>query len=201
MAYDLATTTAAAEIVKTQLNRSLEKKSLSDLVRARKQRSLLLVDVSGSMNDRIRAGGRKIDALREVVKTLRETHPVPVAAFGLDSFANNGTTVLMVDVVPEPQSQTPLHTAIAFGKDKGATHLVVVTDGFPDSESLAFEAAARFGGTIDVFYIGDGGDSGAQFTKELARRTGGTANVTDLGDDASQKQLTSAIAGLLPESC
>lgn len=189
-----------SEVVTTQLNKSLEKKSLSDLVRARKQRSLLLVDVSGSMGDTIRAGGRKIDALRTVVKTLRETHPVPVAAFGFDGYKRSAT-VMMVDVVPEPEGGTPLHTAIDFGKDKGATHLVLVTDGIPDSETMAFEAAAQFGGKIDVFYIGDGNDCGAKFTKELARRTGGQANVTDLGDTSSQKKLTAAIAGLLPESC
>lgn len=197
---DAQMVTTSADIVKQQLDRSLAKKSLSDLVKARKQRSLLLVDCSGSMAERIRSGGRRIDALRQVVKTLRETHPVPVAAFGLDAYSNGGV-VVMVDVVPEPQGQTPLHSAIEFGKTKGATHLVVVTDGFPDSQTMAFEAADKFGGKIDAFYIGDGNDEGAKFVKELARRTGGQANVTDLGDPDGTKQLTKGIAGLLPEAC
>jgi Mg-chelatase subunit ChlD len=181
-------------IVKTQsaidrLNRSLEKSSLDDLVKARTRRSLLLVDCSDSMNGRIRSGERKITALRSVVKGLRETHPVPVAAFG------SGGTIL-VDEVPEPCGSTPLHTAIEYGRREGATHLVVVTDGQPDSESAAFAEARQFGHPIDVFYIGDGGDSGAIFAAELAKLTGGTVHLTDLG---KPKELGTKIAGLLGE--
>jgi hypothetical protein len=148
----------SADLAAQQLGKSLAKKSLADLVRARKQRSLLLVDASGSMSSVVKSGERKIDALRTVVKTLRETHPVPVAAFGCC-----GRQTIMVDVVPEPSGGTPLAEAIDFGKVKGANHLVVVTDGYPDNAYSAFEAADRFGGKIDVFYIGDGGDSGARF--------------------------------------
>jgi Mg-chelatase subunit ChlD len=192
MTQEMATTAAA--VVKTQLERSLEKRSLSDLVKARKQRSLLLVDISGSMGQPIRTGGRKVDALRKVVTALRETHPVPVASFG------GGAEVTLVDTIPEPAGCTPLHKAIDFGATKGATHLVVVTDGQPDSRSYAFDAATRFGGKIDCFYIGDGDDGGAEFCAELAKRTGGSANITDIGDDAGQRQLTRGIAGLLTEA-
>lgn len=180
------------KLVKTQsavdrLNRSLEKNSLDDLVKARTRRSLLLVDCSDSMSSRIRTGERAIDALRKVVKGLRETHPVPVAAFG-------SLGVALVDGIPEPCGSTPLHLAIEYGTREGATHLVVVTDGQPDSQTAAFEAARLFGHPIDVFYIGDGDDEGARFAAELARRTGGTAHLTDL---LQQKALTTKIAGLL----
>ena len=182
----LATTKTAVE----KLNKSLAKGSLADLAKSAR-RSLLLVDCSGSMSSAVRSGDRKIDALRKVVAGLRETHPVPVAAFGLSGY---GGTVRVVDDIPEPSGGTPMHSAIDFGKAQGATHLVMVTDGQPDSEGATLQAAREFGGPIDVFYIGDGGDRGAQFAQELARITGGTANLTDLGQP---KQLTSAIAGLL----
>jgi Mg-chelatase subunit ChlD len=178
------TTTAAA----AQLTASAGASSLQSLVRGRVKRSLLLVDASGSMGSLTAKGERKIDVLRKVVKDLREQHPVPVAAFGVPK------GVEVVDIVPEPSGCTPMHSAIDFGAAQGATHLIIVTDGQPDSEARTFEAAARFAKPIDVFYIGDGNDGGADFAKRLAAATGGTANVTDLG---APKQLTSAIAGLL----
>lgn len=185
MTDTMLTTTATAV---DQLKASTSAMSLKSLVRGRVKRSLLLVDASGSMNNYTAKNERKIDVLRQVVKDLREQHPVPVAAFGV----KNGVEV--VDMVPEPHGGTNMHTAIDFGAAQGATHLIIVTDGQPDSESLTFEAAARFGKPIDVFYIGDGNDFGADFAKRLAAATGGAANVTDLG---MPKQLTSAIAGLL----
>lgn len=169
----IATTRTALD----RLNRSMGKSSLDDLVTARTKRALLLVDCSGSMAHHISAGGRRIDALRSIVQTLQTTHRVPVAAFGL----RGGNQVDVVDVVPEPQGSTPLDLAIEFGKTQGATHLVVVTDGEPNSEQSAFEAARIFGGPIDTFFVGDPNSRGMQFASELAAMTGGTSNLSDLG--------------------
>jgi Mg-chelatase subunit ChlD len=171
-----------------KLTQSLAKSDLDDLLRGAR-RSLLLVDCSGSMGDHIRTGGRKIDALRTVVANIRETNPVPVAAFGAD-----GADVQVVDSIPEPCGGTPLARAIQFGAYEGATHLVVVTDGIPDSQSAAFAAASDFKNPIDVIYIGDGNDHGAKFCQELARMTGGTVNITDLG---KPKELAGQIVLML----
>ena len=193
------TPTAAADMTptaaKSQLTSSLATTGLAGLVRARVQRSLLMCDCSGSMADHLRSGQSKHAALQTVVSELRETHAVPLVAFGVrPSAENNYRTVEVVDTLPRPSGGTPLDEAIAFGQKEGATHLIVVTDGQPDSEIRAFEAARAFKNQIDVFYIGDGNDRGAKFAAELAKMTGGTANVTDLGQP---KQLTSAIKGLL----
>lgn len=160
-----------------KLNKSLGKSSLDDLVKARTRRSLLLVDCSESMSERVRSGERRIDALRKVVATLRETHPVPMAAFGLRTAGQ----VEVVETVPAPQGGTPIDLAIAFGGEQGATHLVLVTDGEPNDADAAFEAARIFGGPVDVFYIGDGNDRGYRFCVDLAKQTGGTCGLTDLG--------------------
>lgn len=190
---DTATTTPtnATDLAVIKLTKSLARTSLTDLVKS-KRRSLLLVDVSGSMAEGIRTGGRKIDALRTVVTTLRETHPVPVAAFGIGG--RYGAAVALVDSIPDPSGSTPLAEAIDFGAAEGATHLVVVTDGIPNSESAAFASAEVFGGPVDVFYIGDGNDSGARFSERLAMLTGGSVNLTDLG---TPKALAGSIRLLL----
>jgi Mg-chelatase subunit ChlD len=169
-----------------RLQKSMARTSLDDLVKARTRRTLLLVDVSSSMAERV-AAGKKITLLREVVRDLLKTHAVPVAAFG-------GREVYLVEEIPDPNGGTPLAEAIDFATHEGANHLVVVTDGQPNHEGGAFAAARTFGGTIDTFYIGDGNDRGSQFCQELSAMTGGVAHLTDLG---KPKELSAKIAGLL----
>lgn len=181
-----------------KLSRSLEKRSLHDLVKAKPARSLLLIDVSGSMKESVDErydddAPRKIDALRDVVAALRKTHPVPLVAFGGD-IDGEGTHVGIVGDVPEPYGGTPLLEAIEFGTAAHATHLVVVSDGRPGNQTGCLQAARQFGGKIDVFYVGPRDDAGAQFLQQLATATGGGCNQTSLGDI---KLLTSKIAGLL----
>jgi Mg-chelatase subunit ChlD len=187
MSEALVPTTALDRLRKTATRTS----AAEEFVNARTKRTMLLVDASGSMDDRIKTGERKIDKLRKVVDSLRSTHRVPVAAFGVGGFRQ----VEIVESVPEPAGGTPLHLAIDFGRQQEANHLVVVTDGFPDSADAAFSAAKAFGHPIDVFYIGDGDDQGAKFCAELARRTGGKCGVTDLIGEP--KQLASKIIALL----
>jgi len=175
-----------------QLTKTTQRSSLDELVAAKTKRSLLLVDCSGSMADLIEGSARKIDKLRRVVETLKQTHPVPIAAFGL-----NSGVVELVELIPEPQGLTPLHNAIRFGRVQEANHLVIVTDGEPDSREAALEEARRFGGPIDVFFVGREGASGAAFCAQLARLTGGSCGVTDLTGEP--KKLAAGIAGLLGE--
>jgi len=183
--------TVAAPLAKTAatLSKTLGS-SLDEFVVSARQ-SVIIADCSGSMGETLSNGNTKIAQLREVVAMLRETHPVPVAAFGHMSMA--GKSVEVVDRIPESYGGTPLHKAIAFGRMENANHLVVVTDGLPDSQSAALVEARNFGGPIDVFYVGDGYD-GVEFAKELARVTGGTANITDL---LQPKQLAAGIRALL----
>jgi hypothetical protein len=139
------------------------------------------------MGDTLETGTRKIDELRKVVAILAETHTVPIVAFG-------SAVGLVRGEIPEPSGGTPLDRAFDFAKASGATHVVVVSDGHPDLPDAAMEAARRFGGTVDSFFIGNDFDRGAGFLRRLAEVTGGSTNLTDLLDP---KQLASGIAGLL----
>lgn len=169
-----------------RLTRSAAVDSLDDFLRSDRQ-SLLIVDCSGSMAGRLEAtpaqhaageeGTRKIDALRLAADGLRGELGLPVVALGA-----SGADVQVVERIPEPCDMTPMHLAIDFARTEGADHIILVTDGLPDSERLALAAAAQFGHPIDVFYIGDGGDKGALFAAKIAKLTGGKANVDDLSN-------------------
>jgi Mg-chelatase subunit ChlD len=169
-----------------RLKKTAERSNLDEFVTARTRRSILLVDCSSSMADTIASGERRIDALRKRVDLLRTTHPVPMVSF---------PTIELVERVPEPHGMTPLSKAIDFATMQEANHIVVITDGCPDSQQAAFDAAARFKGPIDVFFIGESHEAGAKFCAELARRTGGQCGLTDLA--GSPKELAGKIQLLL----
>ncbi len=158
---------------------TLARRSLSDLVKARTQISLLVVDCSGSMSEETDKGERKIDALRTVVAEVRERVACKVLAFG------HAWEPEIVDSIPDPSGGTPLHDAITAGKMHRANHLIVVSDGIPDSTSAALEAARDFGGKIDAVYVGPKGGPGPAFMQQLASLTGGTSDALDL----AQKEL------------
>lgn len=165
------------DLVRRQLEDSLEMGSLKAMARDAEV-VMLLIDCSGSMESIMRNGKRRIDGLRDVVKTIKSSGHVPMIAFGGPYDAQ----VRFVDGVPEPDGGTPLHQAIPFAKEYGATRLVVISDGMPDLATQSLEEATKFGGRIDVAFVGNPGDGGETFLKELARVTGGTQFTGDLGD-------------------
>lgn len=182
---------------KSELERKLGSgglRSLRDLVKkADLDGSMLLLDCSGSMSEVIATGEKKIEALRAVVADVRSSVNVPGIAFG-----PYPGVVPLVDQIPEPAGGTPMHAAIEHAKNQKKKHLVVISDGVPDSTVAALEQAKQFmqnGGTrIDAIYIGNDGDPGAKFMTELATLGGGSQSVTDMKD---QKLLGQQIKGLL----
>jgi Mg-chelatase subunit ChlD len=148
---------------------------------------LLLLDCSGSMGGVMSTGQRRIDALRAIVNDVLADVVVPMASFG----PSNGEIVL---AVPEPGGSTPLAEAIQFARTCEKDHLVVISDGEPDSEVAALDQASQFGGKIDAIFVGPEGSRGADFMRRLAALTGGSGEVQDLRD---QRLLTDTIKGFL----
>ena len=155
--------------------------SLSMIVN--RQKEALLLDVSISMSDRV-DGVRKIDRLREAILPFRE-----VRRFVFSSYCYEVTEI------PEPNNTTALHHGLETVKGAGVNHIILVTDGQPDSEDMAFKATS--GLKINAIFVGYSSDVRAQkFLQELCRRTGGRYGATVL-DLQGVKELTSQIAGLL----
>lgn len=184
-----------SNIVKSNLSRTLEVKSLDDLVRAKTtDKVLLLIDVSGSMEYMMRNGKQRISGLRDSVKEIQSSHKTEMIAFGLDVVKGNGKEVGFVTIVPDPHGGTPLHEAIDLARTHQAGRAVVISDGVPDSRPRAMESARSFGGRIDVVFVGNPGEPGEEFLRELAEATGGTSFTGDLSEP---KQLGKGIVALL----
>ncbi len=92
---------------------------------------------------------------------------------------------------------TALHLAIDAAVPRSPIRTVIISDGEPDSESLARAAIERLTGIVDVVYCGNPANSQARnFLESLARAGAGgfyqTGDQVDVG-----KQLPAVIAGLL----
>jgi hypothetical protein len=178
-------------LVRQKLEGTLQAGSLAQLVKERKREreTFLLLDVSGSMLGftEEHSQTRKIDALKRLVSELREELTCPMVAFAeKPSFVS--------EHIPAPGGWTNLTAAIQFAQQHEAAHLIVISDGLPDSQEASLRAAKAFGGPIDVFYVGPPGDYGEAFLKALAAASGGKSQTISL---AQTKQLSSAIRGLL----
>lgn len=149
--------------------------------------ALLVLDVSGSMAEHCEPGRRKIDALREIVSSLK----LKGLIFKQMVFSDHP---VVTDQIPNPGGNTALHLALDEAARLTPRKVVLVTDGIPDSESLALEAARRIRCQIDVFYVGPPNPNAEEFLRKLASGTGGQYDQTDL---SQRVQIASQIAGLL----
>jgi hypothetical protein len=136
--------------------------------------TVVLADVSSSMDER--AGSRKkIDVLREAMRLA-----VPPTATVI-AFASVPQPVPYGVEVPDPSGGTALHLALELAASYRPRRTLVVSDGRPDSEALALEAAEALPGRIDVIYCGPDDDAQAiAFMHKLARVGGGTVVVEDI---------------------
>jgi Mg-chelatase subunit ChlD len=139
-------------------------------------RVVLVCDTSGSMDDS--AGSRKkIDHLREAVADVWPELTDRV----LIRFDSHATAIGDPSGLTAPSGGTALHLAL----DEAASHCpsrtIVISDGQPDSDALAIEAAERLCGRIDVIYCGPDSDTTAiDFMRRLARAGGGSVICTDV---------------------
>jgi len=157
----------------------------------------LLLDVSGSMESVVANDSedgiepRRIEVL---FKAVRET---PECA-GLKAFTFS-TNCRAIEVIPSEEEAmqyathggTDLARAFTTVKEAGFYSAILVTDGEPDSEAAALQAAA--GMKLGIIYIGN--PPVPSFLQTLADATEGTFQLADMRD---VKQLEAAIAGALP---
>lgn len=161
-----------------------EGESLSDKLRARLNQkqavngeSCLLLDISSSMN------GLKIAKLRTLADQFKGTRRF--------EFSTWCQELAFTEQISDDGGGTAMHVAFEFIKKAGIKHTVLITDGEPDNEQLALDAAK--GLRIDILYVGP--DPAPDFLRHLCRGTGGKYGDVTLDDI---KSLTTRIKGMLP---
>lgn len=165
-----------------KLQESLAKGSLSAI--GKRQRAelkrFLVLDCSGSMADYCEPGRAKIDALRDIVASLRASGTV------FRQIVFGGFGALVDDTLPDPSGSTPMHLAFDLARAFCPGRVVIVSDGMPDVEGLAMHAAKELRCPIDIFYVGPRPHSGEAFLRGLARAAGGQYQATTLTRDGTK---------------
>lgn len=169
------------------LKRSGTSLSLRDKVRAitntaEARTQCILCDVSGSMADSCAVDGdrTRLDALKDLLTDFPNSR----------IFCFSGTC--WEGLPSQPCDRTDMAAAFEHLKSKSIRHAIIITDGRPDSEQKALQAAQ--GLKLDIFYVGPPPEP--PFLRRLAQMTGGTYGATSL---SNTKQLSVQVRMLLKE--
>lgn len=170
-------------------------KAIDQRLSAKSDKSVILVDTSLSMSERVKSGERKIDILRSVFHRPIAANEI---AIGFDSSCNIIATFAQI---PEPSGSTDMEGAISLAATYKPKATLIISDGVPDSETKTLSAAKKLTGVINCLFIGDENDTEAiSFMRKLARLGCGQAKVCDISIAENIPRLRSAIALLSPST-
>lgn len=148
---------------------------------------VVLIDQSGSMAANDAPGRRsRFEAADAELTRLQREHPGQVAVISFSSHV----TFCPGGVPGRDGGGTDMAAELNFAQVcDGASKIVLISDGEPDSQGAALSVAARYAHPIHTVYIGpeDDRDGGRAFLARLAAATGG-------------RTFQSAAPGLLAES-
>lgn len=146
---------------------------------------VILADTSGSMR------GDKINRLRrELLAVWPDVPGARLLSFDSDLRWLDGPGDL-----PAPGGGTDLKGALVAAATVWPGEVLVISDGRPDDEQGALEAARKVPGTISVLFVGSDDDhGGAEFLRRLATLGGGMYAHRDL---AKHMALEGEIRGML----
>lgn len=140
---------------------------------------ICLIDQSGSMAAKDAPGGRsRYDAADAELMSLQKSHHGQVAVI---AFSSN-VTFCPGGVPNREGGSTDMARALNFVHvADGASKIVLISDGLPDSEGATLTAARRFRHPIHTIYIGpeDDRSGGRAFLARLAAETGGRVLKSD----------------------
>ncbi|MFG0229454.1 vWA domain-containing protein [Achromobacter sp. 413638] len=168
-------------------------RSQERIARVNNRPTVVLADVSGSMESPAWGGRTKHAVLREAIAQtlLSDRHE-------LMAFAGHVTPLSSAENLPQPGGSTALDRALLAAIQRAPGRILVISDGEPNDEDAALAAAAQFGGVIDVLYIGPDSNAAAmRFLQRLALAGHGRYHGSDIAR-AGQPALVNTIQMLLP---
>lgn len=179
-----------------QLPESGALKKVNLRINAEGENSVILFDVSLSMNELLQSGERKIDILRSVFRRPKADNEIAIA------FSSSAAIIPDFASIPHPNGNTNLAQAISLAATYKPRTTLVISDGMPDSQDEALSAAQKLTGVINCLFIGNEDDKCAiAFMKKLSRLGCGQATVCDISKLDGAPRLKSAITLLLPPVC
>ncbi len=162
-------------------------KSLKDRLQRFKTsiKHTLLIDLSGSMFDIMDGGESKRNVVENIVRKLPE---------GVKKFAFSGhVEKIENNQFPDMGGSTRMHEAFQEMHRQGIDEIILLTDGLPDDEARALDAAK--GLKIEIIYIGP--MPRPDFLERLAHKTNGHFTSVDVLESGAAGELENVIKGLL----
>lgn len=164
--------------------------NLKEAIAKRKaeQGQALLLDCSGSM-EILEFDGEthkpRVEFLNDILTSFSSTRRF---RFGSDCKEDTSRGPVKADM-----GGTRLGKALMHLKEQGVHHVILITDGQPDSEEAAIAAAK--GLKIDAYFVGGKNDTVAKdFLRRLCNSSGGTFGATSITE---VKEITAGIKALL----
>lgn len=135
---------------------------------ARGGTSIILLDLSASMDYLTDGGLRRIDALQAALRSLPKN-----TSFKLFGF-NDQVYEESVESIFRPAGGTMLAEALVFIAEQQPRNLTIITDGEPNNSEMALIKASHLNCTINVIFVGDPRNWDAiQFCRALAAQQNG----------------------------
>lgn len=156
--------------------------------------TVVLADVSGSMESPAWGGRTKHALLREAIGEVMQRNRHELIAF-----SSGAELLLGAQYLPRPGGNTALHLGLQAARQRDPGRILLISDGEPDNEAASLAAVSDFGGVIDVLYIGpDANRAAIIFLQKLAKHGHGQYQSSDIARPG-QPALTQTIRTLLLE--
>jgi Mg-chelatase subunit ChlD len=156
--------------------------------------TVIIVDVSGSMDRPVTPDKRRIDVLRDVLARV-----LPAASgTRIIAFSAGVLPLEPGEPIPEPAGSTALHLALEHARRARPQHVIVISDGAPDDKQAAINAARALQCRIDAYFCGGEDDrAGLAFMRVLALCSRGGVGRAALADLRRPGTLASGLRLLL----
>ena len=126
------------------------------------EQDMVIADLSGSMASRAFDNRSRYQCLQEALAPFKGR--VQVLAF------NSHVWEVDADSLPSPDNFTAMHKALDTAIILEPIHVLLISDGLPDSREHAFDSARTLANQciIDVMYIGPEDSNAESFMRQLA---------------------------------